>query len=243
MIPFHFSKEVNAIPNAIGSSARTKLLVREAGIISTSLPLSFSSTVFVRCAQSRMDVMKALITGPEGTPYENGCFEFDVFFPENYPLVPMLVNLQTTGKQRVRFNPNLYNCGKVCLSLLNTWSGKPEQMWRANETTFLQVLVSIQSLVMVKGELNELCFEFLEVTILIPQSRTSMNRPGKILVARQMETPSHSLTIIACILPLSVTQCSTKYAIHQSASRKSFKLTSGSNKRASLLRWIGGSAS
>jgi hypothetical protein len=28
------------------------------------------------------------------------------------------VNLQTTGKGTVRFNPNLYNCGKVCLSLL-----------------------------------------------------------------------------------------------------------------------------
>lgn len=35
------------------------------------------------------------------------------------------VNLQTTGKGTVRFNPNLYNCGKVCLSLLGTslnWS-------------------------------------------------------------------------------------------------------------------------
>ena len=28
------------------------------------------------------------------------------------------VNLQTTGGGSVRFNPNLYNCGKVCLSLL-----------------------------------------------------------------------------------------------------------------------------
>lgn len=30
------------------------------------------------------------------------------------------VNLQTTGNGTVRFNPNLYNCGKVCLSLLGT---------------------------------------------------------------------------------------------------------------------------
>ena len=28
------------------------------------------------------------------------------------------VNFQTTGGGSVRFNPNLYNCGKVCLSLL-----------------------------------------------------------------------------------------------------------------------------
>lgn len=31
--------------------------------------------------------------------------------------------LATTGGGKVRFNPNLYNNGKVCLSLLGTWSG------------------------------------------------------------------------------------------------------------------------
>jgi hypothetical protein len=46
----------------------------------------------------------------------------------------------------VRFNPNLYNCGKVCLSLLGTWQGQP---WVANESTMLQVLVSIQALILV----------------------------------------------------------------------------------------------
>ena len=54
-----------------------------------------------------------LITGPSDTPYANGCFEFDVFFPTDYPKSPMLVNLKTTGHGRVRFNPNLYNDGKV----------------------------------------------------------------------------------------------------------------------------------
>ena len=29
----------------------------------------------------------------------------------------------TTGGNKVRFNPNLYDSGKVCLSLLGTWSG------------------------------------------------------------------------------------------------------------------------
>ena len=58
--------------------------------------------------------MQVLITGPSDTPYANGCFEFDVFFPPEYPQVPMLVNLMTTGQGRVRFNPNLYNDGKVC---------------------------------------------------------------------------------------------------------------------------------
>jgi baculoviral IAP repeat-containing protein 6 len=59
------------------------------------------------------------------------------------------VNLQTTGKGSVRFNPNLYNCGKVCLSLLGTWPGQKEEMWNEKTSTFLQVMVSIQSLIMV----------------------------------------------------------------------------------------------
>lgn len=56
------------------------------------------------------------------------------------------VLLKTTGSGRVRFNPNLYNCGKVCLSLLGTWQGPG---WDPIRSTLLQVLVSIQSLIMV----------------------------------------------------------------------------------------------
>ena len=54
-----------------------------------------------------------LITGPSETPYANGCFVFDVFFPPDYPNNPMMVNLETTGYKTVRFNPNLYADGKV----------------------------------------------------------------------------------------------------------------------------------
>jgi len=53
------------------------------------------------------------MTGPSDTPYANGCFEFDVYFPVDYPNSPPLINLETTGNHTVRFNPNLYNDGKV----------------------------------------------------------------------------------------------------------------------------------
>ncbi|KAI4812532.1 hypothetical protein KUCAC02_023913 [Chaenocephalus aceratus] len=90
-----------------------------------------------------------LITGPADTPYANGCFEFDVYFPQDYPNSPPLVNLETTGGHSVRFNPNLYNDGKVCLSILNTWHGRPEEKWNPQTSSFLQVLVSVQSLILV----------------------------------------------------------------------------------------------
>jgi ubiquitin-conjugating enzyme E2 O len=48
----------------------------------------------------------------------------------------------------LRLNPNLYECGKVCLSLLNTWTGKGNEKWMPKKSTMLQVLVSIQALIL-----------------------------------------------------------------------------------------------
>ena len=60
----------------------------------------------------------AIITGPFDTPYEGGLFHFLIRFPPNYPFSPPRVKFLTTGGGRVRFNPNLYQNGKVCLSIL-----------------------------------------------------------------------------------------------------------------------------
>lgn len=43
------------------------------------------------------------------------------------------------GGGSVRFNPNLYNCGKVCLSLLGTWSGAKGETWDPSSSSTLQV--------------------------------------------------------------------------------------------------------
>lgn len=52
------------------------------------------------------------------------------------------MNLITTGNGAVRFNPNLYACGKVCLSLLGTWRGSASENWDPKLSTILQVLLS-----------------------------------------------------------------------------------------------------
>ncbi|KAL8592605.1 hypothetical protein ACOMHN_026535 [Nucella lapillus] len=147
-IPHHFESNVKA-SGAFNNPSRTRRLAQEAVTLSTSLPLSYNSSVFVRCDEERLDIMKVLITGPSDTPYANGAFEFDVYFPQDYPNSPPYINLETTGNHTVRFNPNLYNDGKVCLSILNTWHGRPEEKWNAQTSSFLQVLVSIQSLILV----------------------------------------------------------------------------------------------
>ncbi|EFN66625.1 Baculoviral IAP repeat-containing protein 6 [Camponotus floridanus] len=147
-VSYHFESNMRAAGER-SHPTRVKRLAQEAVTLSTALPLSYSSSVFVRCDADRLDIMKVLITGPAETPYANGCFEFDVYFPPDYPNSPMLINLETTGRHTVRFNPNLYNDGKVCLSVLNTWHGRPEEKWNAHTSSFLQVLVSIQSLILV----------------------------------------------------------------------------------------------
>jgi hypothetical protein len=56
--------------------------------------------------------------------------------------------LTTTGGGTVRFNPNLYNQGKVCLSLLGTWRGSSTEMWDPKLSTILQLVLSIQAIIM-----------------------------------------------------------------------------------------------
>ncbi|CAI9107246.1 OLC1v1006563C1 [Oldenlandia corymbosa var. corymbosa] len=102
-------------------------------------------TIFVRVYESRMDLLRAAIIGAEGTPYHDGLFFFDVSFPSNYPSVPPLVYYYSRS---YRINPNLYNNGTVCLSLLNTWYGRGKELWIPKESTILQVLVSIQGLIL-----------------------------------------------------------------------------------------------
>ncbi|ELU17166.1 hypothetical protein CAPTEDRAFT_195632 [Capitella teleta] len=146
----HYVKEFKKQDTmASPSQALVFRIAQELTSLSTSLPLNLSSGIFVRTDDDKLTLMKALITGPEGTPYSGGCFHFDIYFQGNYPRVPPMVNLQTTGGGIVRFNPNLYNCGKVCLSLLGTWEGQQGEQWNETTSTLLQVLVSIQSLILV----------------------------------------------------------------------------------------------
>ena len=135
------------------NSKKVKRLTHEIKILQNYLPLEFTNAIFVKYDEQRMDVMKALIMGAEGTPYANGAFLFDIYFDENYPQCPPKVTLMTTGGGKIRFNPNLYNNGYVCLSLLGTWSGDAGEKWREDVSNLLQVLISLQSIVMSEGVL------------------------------------------------------------------------------------------
>lgn len=146
-----------AVKESVSGKARMRRVKAELRRLKTDLPLEFGSSIFVRYNQARPYLMRVLVTGPEGTPYDSGVFAFDVYCPPAYPKVPPRVTFLTTGGGTVRFNPNLYNNGKVCLSLLGTWSGPG---WVPNHSTLLQVFVSIQALIFVpEPYFNEPGFE------------------------------------------------------------------------------------
>ena len=116
--------------------------------------------IYIQFNEENMLQAKAIIIGPKDTPYENGILYFKIQFPTNYPFSPPKVNYISSSKYRI--HPNLYVGkpsedfkGKVCLSILNTWSGPK---W----TTVMHVgsvLVSIQSLLDENPLRNEPGFE------------------------------------------------------------------------------------
>ena len=114
--------------------------------ISNNLPISKDSSIYFRYDPGNMSIMKFLIIPNIDTPYAYGCFEFDMYLPSDFPNSPPHVEIITTGGGRFRFNPNLYDSGKVCLSLLGTWSGSDGEKW-TTDSTILQILISIQGLI------------------------------------------------------------------------------------------------
>lgn len=122
-------------------------ITKEHSILGSSLP----EGVFVRTWESRLDLLRILILGPLDTPYALGPFIFDIQLDEDYPTAPPAVHFHSWTHGSGPINPNLYEDGKVCLSLLGTWhTGERTENWDSDKSTVLQVLVSILGLVLVK---------------------------------------------------------------------------------------------
>ena len=89
------------------------------------------------------DMLKgyALIIGPSDTPYFAGNYLFELNYPTDYPHSPPTV-IYHTNSDGIRFNPNLYSNGKVCISILNTWRG---EQWTScqNISTLLLTLCTL----------------------------------------------------------------------------------------------------
>lgn len=116
--------------------------------------------IHIEFNEDNMLKARAIIIGPENTPYENGILYFIIEFPNNYPFSPPKIGYLSTSRYRI--HPNLYVgrshdnfVGKVCLSSINTWSGPK---W-TSVMHIGSILLSIQSLLCNDPLHNEPGFE------------------------------------------------------------------------------------
>ena len=135
------------LPKATRLSASLLRRVRkEHAILTDSLPPG----IWVRTWSDRLDLLRILIIGPRGTPYELAPFVLDVHLREDFPLKPPEVYFHSWTFGVGRINPNLYEEGTVCLSVLGTWpEGEKHEAWNPERSSIFQVLVSLLGLVLV----------------------------------------------------------------------------------------------
>lgn len=63
---------------------------------------------------------EAVVTGPEGTVFEDGVFHATLHFPQDYPLSPPTMKFTSE-----MFHPNVYPDGRVCISILHPPGNDP----------------------------------------------------------------------------------------------------------------------
>ncbi|KAL2937774.1 putative ubiquitin-conjugating enzyme E2 38 [Bienertia sinuspersici] len=88
------------------SKSWVKKIQDEWKILEQNLP----DTIFVRVYESRMDLLRAIIVGPSGTPYHDGLFVFDAVFPSSYPEEPPHFEDLVAGHFRIRAHDIMSAC-------------------------------------------------------------------------------------------------------------------------------------
>ncbi|CAL4899085.1 unnamed protein product [Urochloa decumbens] len=144
------SQEDDKIPNEmpkrpIGQKAAKRAALAANGKLKGSRS-SDDDTIYVWAFEDRMDLLRAVIVSATGTPYHDGLFFFDLQLPQSYPVTLPLVKYHSFG---LCANPNLYASGTVCLSLLSTFGGNGVELWSPEVSSVLQVVISIQGLVLI----------------------------------------------------------------------------------------------
>lgn len=135
--------------NVVSKDCIQRLIKDVKDIMKNPKPLE-DNGIFYKHDEEDMLKGYALIIGPSDTPYFGGNYFFEFKYPTDYPYSPPKVKFYTNGEE-IRFNPNLYKCGKVCLSILNTWTG---DQWTSSQT-ISTVLLNLCTLFCKNPLLNE----------------------------------------------------------------------------------------
>lgn len=90
---------------------------------------------------SNVNHIHALIKGPSESVYQHKFIRLLFDIPENYPHSPPIVTFVKNDEKRI--HPILYENGRVCLTILNTWPSENEK-W-SSSMTIESILLTITS--------------------------------------------------------------------------------------------------
>jgi ubiquitin-protein ligase len=97
---------------------KNETYLKEKGIFFHAFDDNLTKMSFLISPRHKEETSSNLIS-----PYTGGFFLFEMTFPNDYPMYPpkIVFNPKTSS---CRFHPNYYTCGKVCLSVVNTWGSQ-----------------------------------------------------------------------------------------------------------------------
>ena len=105
--------------------------------------------------ETSIDTIYVAIVGTPDTVYADGMYFFKFVFPPSYPFEPPTGTFLNWQNSKIRIHPNMYVNGKLCLSILGTWSGPS---W-TSAMTLTTIIVTIQSIMTDNPLVNEPSFE------------------------------------------------------------------------------------
>ncbi|KAL5476213.1 hypothetical protein EMCRGX_G026129 [Ephydatia muelleri] len=126
---------------------------------------------------------EALITGPEGTPFEGGVFTTELNFPTDYPLSPPQMKFISE-----MFHPNVYPDGRVCISILHTPGEDPLGYEKSSERwspvqSIEKILLSVVSML---AEPNDESGANVDASKMWRENRQQFNEIAQRLVCKSL---------------------------------------------------------
>lgn len=124
LVPYHFEQQFFESMKDDCKTGRLLRLAMETAKMAENLKIRDNSSIFYRTDLKRLDIVKLLITGPKGSPFAYGCYEFDIYFPSEYPESPFLINL--SNRENWKFLKNVQPDGKINLDLISVENWHPD---------------------------------------------------------------------------------------------------------------------
>jgi ubiquitin-conjugating enzyme E2 Z len=136
------------------SNLFTRRLIYEIKIYESQKHFLNKSGIYLDYNSDDMTTKKLLIIGPDNTPYQGGFYFFNITIPINYPFSPPKFTFLNKC-DGIRYHPNFYVDGYVCLSILNTWG---QNEWSPCQT-ITAIASTIQSVMNDNPIINEPGYE------------------------------------------------------------------------------------